>query len=925
MKWCNQNKKSSKYIYIWGDTMRKLTSLMLPLSAIALAVSAGSAVAADGANTDMEEVVITGLRGKPRSAGDSAVPIDTFSAEQISSISHTDTVDILQTLVPSFNVGREPISDGASFIRPIELRGLPSHHTLVLVNGKRRHRASLVGIGGAGTQGPDIATIPSTAINSIEVLRDGASSQYGSDAIAGVINFNLKENRSGFDLSMSTGEFFEGDGAGYTVAANVGLPLGENGFLSISAEVDDQDFTERGHQYCENWFCVDPNGDRLANTSAIDQGFTAGVPSAGADPFLAGLQAAYPAGVAAASLAGTNVQPWGQPNTSSTRLFYNAGIDLSDSMEVYSFGSYSSSEGDGGFFYRYPFNGVTETVRSADGAQYNPLQIFPGGFTPRFMGEIEDSSFAAGIRGQNGNGFSYDVSARIGSNEIEYTLSNTINPSYGSDTPTSFKPGTLVNEEVQFQLDLANEMEIGTDSPLIVAYGLSYLDETYDVQQSPQLASYGAGPHSLSDPYGFCSNEADFSMRTPTAAAGGGAFTSSIGGQTSVAGAAVAGLDCTNSSDPAYKVVGVGSNGFPGYSPAFSEEYTRDSYALYADLSTDITEDLFAQFAIRYEDYSDFGSEVVGKIAGRYRLSDTMAIRGSYGTGFRAPTPGQQGTTNVSTRLPNGFPVATGLFPASGPIAQALGATPLAPETSSSFTVGLTADLGELTMTIDLYSIDIDDRFSAISTLDVSSDPTAGADYQNFLALQNAGVSGAETIGGVFYFTNAFDSNTTGVDVVASYPLEWGNGQETALSLAFNYNKSSLESDASAFLNEEDRFDFENQDPTIRWNLTANHNVGDLSLMARARYYGESDNSNSSGNLVVQTFDPTLFVDLEASYRFMDNWLVSVGGRNIFDTFPDETDKVASNNDFCCGRDFASSGIVPWQGGYYYGRVALSF
>ena len=907
--------------------MRKITSLVLPpLSAIALAVSGGSVVAAEGANdAEMEEVVITGFRGKPRSSMDSAVPIDTFSAEQIGSVSHADTVDILQTLVPSFNVGRQPISDGASFIRPMELRGLPSHHTLVLVNGKRRHRASLVSIGGAGTQGPDVATIPSTAVNSIEVLRDGASSQYGSDAIAGVINFNLKENSSGYDFSVRSGGFYEGDGFGYTASGNVGLPLGDNGFLSISAEVDDQEFTERADQYCENWFCADPSGPRLSNTSAIDQGFTNGVPSDPTNAFLSALQTAYPGGLAAASVEGETVQPWGQPNTESVRMFYNAGIDLSDNARIYSFGSYSSSEGDGSFFYRYPFNGTTETLRQADGSLYNPLQIFPGGFTPRFRGEVEDTSFAAGIKGENNDGFTYDVSARFGSNEIEYTLFNTVNPSYGPDTPTSFKPGTLLNEEVQFQVDLSNEIDMGTESAMVVAYGFSYLDESYDVQQSPQLASYDAGPHSLADPYGFCTTEADFAARTPTAVAGGGAFTSSIGGQASVAGAAVAGLDCTNASDPAYKVVGVGSNGFPGYSPAFSEEYTRDSFAVYADLSGDITENLFAQFAIRYEDYSDFGSEVVGKVAGSYRLSDTVALRGSYGTGFRAPTPGQQGTTNVSTRLPNGFPVATGLFPASGPIAAALGATPLSAETSSSFTFGVTADVGDITLTMDFYSIDIDDRFSAISTLDVSTDPTSGAAFENFQKLDAAGVVGANSIGGVFYFTNAFDSNTRGVDIVASYPFEWSNGQETQLALALNVNSSSLESDASAFLNEEDRFDFENEDPSVRWNLTANHNVGDLSIMARARYYGESDNSNSSGNLVVQTFESTVFMDLEATYRFMDNWMISVGGRNIFDAYPDRTDKVASNNDQCCGRQYVSGGIVPWQGGYYYSRLALSF
>ncbi|MGY8795026.1 MAG: TonB-dependent receptor plug domain-containing protein, partial [Woeseiales bacterium] len=278
--------------------MRNFTRYLLPISAIALAFPVLSTdVMAQGADDEIEEIVVSGLRGKPRSAIDSAVPIDTFDAQSIEAVSHTDTQDILQTLVPSYNVGRQPISDGSTFIRPATLRGLPSHHTLVLVNGKRRHRASLVGIGGAGQQGPDVATIPSTAIKSIEVLRDGASAQYGSDAIAGVINFNLKDNNEGFTLSAGTGQYFEGDGDQFTIAANVGLPLGENGFISISAEIDEASMTQRDTQYCDNWFCADPNGPAFGNTSDLRQGFVLGVPSAGVDAYTAGLQTAYPAGV----------------------------------------------------------------------------------------------------------------------------------------------------------------------------------------------------------------------------------------------------------------------------------------------------------------------------------------------------------------------------------------------------------------------------------------------------------------------------------------------------------------------------------------------------------------------------------------------------------------------------------------------------
>lgn len=913
--------------------MRKITSFLLPLSVAALAMPALSTQAqAQGAQDEaIEEIITTGLRGKPRSAVDSAVPIDTFDASSIEAVAHTDTQDILQTLVPSYNVSRQPISDGASFIRPAELRGLPSHHTLVLINGKRRHRAALVSIGGSGTQGPDVATIPSTAIQSIEVLRDGASSQYGSDAIAGVINFNLRDNTEGVTLVADTGSYFEGDGDSYTVSGNVGLPLGENGFFSLSGEVTEQDFNERAEPYCEGWFCTNPANPIFGTTPQVRQDFVNGVASnpGTTDPLLAyqnGLQTAFPAGLPFASVEGENVMPWGQPNNEAARVFANAGIELNNGSEIYGWANYSASKGDGSFFYRYPGNGTIEYLREADGSFYSPLEKFPGGFTPRFEGEVTDIGGVLGYRGATDGGFSYDVSARMGSNEIDYRLFNTVNPSYGTDSPTDFQPGTLTNDEMQFQIDLANEIDIGTASDLVIAYGFSFLDEEYDVGQSSDVASYGSGPHALQDPFGFCTTEADFALRTPTTVAGGGAFTQSIGGQTAVAGNTIAGLDCTDSSDPVYQVVGVGSNGFPGYSPEFSDKYTRDSFAVYGDISTDVNDALFLQAAIRYEDYSDFGDELVGKVAGRVLLSDNFAIRGSWGTGFRAPTPGQQGTTNVSTRLPNGFPVATGLFPPSGPVAGALGAIPLRPETSTSYTLGFTADIEELTLTVDFYQIDIDDRFNAISVRDVSTDPTSGDAYQNFLALQAAGVAGANSIGGVNYFQNAFDSKTKGLDVVASYPVEWNNGQTTDLAFAMNWNKSSLQSDASAFLNAEEQFDFENADPNFRWNLTATHAINDVTIMGRVRYFGESVNSdNTSPYLAQQIFSSTTYFDLEANWQVNDMWRLSLGARNLFDEFPDKLDRVASDNDQCCGRTYSSGSFAPWMGGYYFGKVQVSF
>ena len=209
------------------------------------------------------------------------------------------------------------------------------------------------------------------------------------------------------------------------------------------------------------------------------------------------------------------------------------------------------------------------------------------------------------------------------------------------------------------------------------------------------------------------------------------------------------------------------------------------------------------------------------------------------------------------------------------------------------------------------------------------SSASYGDAYDNYLALANAGVVGAESIGGVFYFTNAFDSETTGLDIVASYPVEWDNGQTTDLQLAYNWNRSKLASDASDFLNEEEQFDFENVDPNIRWNLTANHSIGDVNIIGRVRYFGESANSDRNSSflpaLFVQYFDPTTFFDLEANWQINDNWRVAVGGRNLFDEYPDKVDRIASDNDNCCGRTYVSGSIVPWQGGYYYGRVNVSF
>ena len=869
-----------------------LAKRILPAAiTLGLLAPVGFAPAVHGQEADtgtLEEIIITGSRGRPRTVGDSPVPVDVFTAEDLEAVSYTDTNDILRTLVPSFNLARQPISDGATFIRPASLRGLPTDKTLVLVNSKRRHRSALVSIGGSGTQNPDIATIPAAAIGSVEVLRDGASAQYGSDAIAGVINFILKDNRDGGSLSIDTGEYSEGDGKKTTITGNIGLPLGDDGFVRVSGEFYEADATSRGVQYCGSWFCVDPS-DAGYNSSAWYTQYTE-------DP-------TYQAGVPNANVGyGNVVQPWGEPDASAASIFVNAGYQIDDDTEAYAFGNYRKSESDGSFFYRYPRNGTIEQLREADGGIYDPLEKYPGGFTPRFEGDVEDFSIVGGMRGSLDNGLNYDISGRRGESEISYTLGNTINPSMGRASPKSFHPGDLINEETQFQADFNIELDSDMDTagPLLFAFGASFLDEKYEVVEG-EVDSYLAGPHAVKDPFGFCSGS------TPTAK-GAGVIAS---GST---------LDCANSSDPVYRVVGVGSNGFPGYSPQFSDVYQRSSVAVYGDLSADVTDALFLQGAIRYEDYEDFDEEVTAKIAAHLDLNDNWALRGSFGTGFRAPTPGQQGTTNVSTRLPNGFPVATGLFPPAGPVAAALGAIPLVPEKSTNMTFGIVGSYGDLDVTVDFYQIDIEDRTQAVSTRDVSTDPTSGDAYQNYLKLAAAGVPGANTIGGVLYFTNGFDTSTQGMDIVATYPLT----DVTNIVAAINYTDTEFDSSTEQvgqFLNVESQFDFENFLSDWRGVYTITHDINDLRLLARASYYGEFENSNRNPWPNIQKYDGAWFIDVEASYQLNDMFTITVGGRNVNDEYP-EKDAIS---DYCCGRVYGSSSYMDWQGAYYYGRVTARF
>ncbi len=871
----------------------------------ALSFTIGYSAAAHAADTPVDpaaettselETLIVTARGKPRTVLDSAVPVDSFSEADLKSAAFTDTNDILKTLVPSYTLAREPISDGATFIRPASLRGLPTDKTLFMVNSKRRHRSALVSIGGTGAQAPDAATIPASALKNVVVTRDGAGAQYGSDAIAGVIDFQLKDSPSGGSLTAQYGQFFLGDGEDVMITGNLGLPLGDSGFVNGTFEYTSQNQVHRGKQYCNK-----------------------GIPNQSAG-FCVSDYAATPAGQAVGygDLITDYVQKWGQPDAEALRGVINAGYDITDNVSIYAFANYSKSSAVEYFNYRPPVsNAVNDTpVRLANGSTFQFNSIFPAGFTPMFGGDITDYSLTGGIKGKFANGLQYDFSGRYGDDKLSYTLWDTVNPSMGPASPKSFYVGSLISTESAANADFAYDWTVaGLHTPITFNFGAEYRKEGYEIEAG-DVPSYVAGTWATPDPFGFCN------ATTHTATATGAALP------------ATAGLNCANyltssadgfaGQDPVYAALAVGSNGAPGSPPDYSGELTRDSYAGYLEGSANVTEAWFFDVAVRGEKFSDFGSTWNGKVASQYQLTDSFGVRGSVGSGFRAPTPGQLFTTNVSTRVENGAIIASGLFPATNPVAQFMGAKELKPEKSFNIAAGFTATLFDgLSLTVDAYSIKIEDQFYATSAIAVNSTIRAG--------LIAANVPGADTIGQVQFFQNAFDSTTTGVDVVATYKVNWDNGQTTSFTASGNVNKFKIDKvntpAATAavkytFFDAEGVHDFENAQPRWRSVLSASHEIGKFKAVGRATIWGPYKNMFSVGNPVVQKWDPEVFFDTEFSYQATDTYSIAIGARNLFSNYPDpdKTGESATN-----GRLYRSDSLVDWQGGFWYAKVSATF
>lgn len=931
--------------------------LPLMLSAVALSIVSMSPVAnAQGADESIEEIITTGTRRAERTASDSVVPIDVISGEEFENMGTPDLDDMLRTALPSYNVQRHSIDDAATLVRPATMRGLPPDNNLVLVNGKRRHRAGVIAeLGGslaAGSQGPDLASIPALAIKQVEVLRDGAAAQYGSDAIAGVMNFVLRDASEGFTAEARFGEFFEGDGTLGHFAANAGFLLGDDGFANVTFQWKEQDPTIRSTQRTDA-------ATLIASGSAEQQ----------------------------ANIVQPFAQIWGAPEfKDDVNLFINSGIQLSGSQELYAFGNVGRRETEGGFFFRNPnsrsgvftFDGADDVTYRAivdtnlqqgdenvisncpalvspgsggDGALLDPAavaadaaaraalpancfvanQLLPGGYTPRFGGELTDASIVGGIRGEFNSGLLYDFSAGFGRNDVDFFLNNTWNPSLGPDgivngaLQRDFAIGSNEQSEINLNADFVMPIAVSAfASDLNFAFGAEYRQETFKTIVGEEN-SWAPGRFAFQS--------------------GGG--TNCYGDPNSPGNCA---LDLNGNPIPLADL-SIGAHGFAGFSPAQAGEWSRANYAVYADLEADITERFTLGAAVRFEDFQDFGDTTNGKIAARFAFTDTFSIRGSASTGFRAPTPGQSNVTKVSTTTIDGELQQRGQIPPTNPIAIALGAAPLDAEDAVNYTFGAVWDITDtFNLSLDFYQIELDDRISQTGTLVISdfnaNDPqftgvncpdTKAANGNLAQCLQETGVPGAADLNSVSFFTNDFETTTTGVDLVATWALDFGGAGTGDLTAAWNYTETEVD-DAGSEVSRDRVVDLENFNPQHRGIFTYQHFIGDFRFLARASYYDDwitgDDSSDTPADPTQFTIDCTIgadkcydsewLFDVEAAYTFNDQWSFIVGAQNVFDeNGPIDQDNldgtIGSGNTFEQGTPFGQ------DGGFWYVRLRADF
>jgi iron complex outermembrane recepter protein len=878
-------------------------------------------VSLQAATQTLSEVAVVGSRAATaRTNIETAAPVDVITTKDLKGFSQVDVGQILNYVAPSFNSNRQTVADGTDHIDPASLRGLGPDQVLVLVNGKRRHTSALVNINGTvgrGSVGTDMNVIPVAAIERIEVLRDGAAAQYGSDAIAGVINVVLKKNYEGLSASLTAGANMTmlnymvpninggsdkhahhiTDGQVFQFDISKGLRLGKKGSMSISAQ-----YNQRGRT----------NRSGKDNAPTIYLGANAGFPAtpAGQDAtvFRKNLIAADAAYATQRGYDRQNMV-FGNSDSKNLGLFLNGTLPVATQSELYFSAGITNRTGTGFGNNRVPVSRGQQPLRG-DGTLF-----YPDGFLPGINSNINDQSLLAGFKTKLGN-WRMDLSNTFGRNGFTFGVFDSGNATLpnADNQQTTFDAGTLSFSQNTTNLDFSRMFEkAGSISGLNVAFGAEFRRDQYQITAG-ESASYSGAVKNVP-----------------------------------VAPIIVGGPPYNNGTTAA----GPGGQVFPGYQPANEIDKARTNLGLYADLEGEVANRLLIGLAGRFENYSDFGSNFSGKIAARLKLTDNLALRGSASTGFRAPSLHQRYFNNTSTQFVSGIPSNTLTVNNDNDIARkAIGVDALRPETSVNMTAGITAKLGAMSLTIDAYQIKITDRI-------VYSGAFSRA-LLGFTATDYVGINN------VNFFANAANTSTKGIDIVANGRYNVGKGK-LAVMAALNFNKNEVTSiNSTTLINSPEKNDptkspdtwfknllFDRQQrsrievwqPMDKINLSATYSIGKLDITARTVRFGsvkyihnvdteakKSDgtywntqfNRDASGAaLIDQTFAPVWITDLIVNYRFNNKLSISLGANNILDVYPDQIyidpRNAIGSTDYSSGRDASNRGRLlfqPNQGGY---------
>lgn len=836
---------------------------------------------------ELDEVVVVGSRNPNRTATDTAVPVDVIDVtELVTAGPQVNLNQILNYVAPSFTSNTQTISDGTDHIDPASLRGLGPDQVLVLINGKRRHNSSLVNVNGTfgrGSVGTDLNAIPAASIQRIEVLRDGAAAQYGSDAIAGVINIVLKKSTNELTLNVTTGANFSEnsnsqtggvDGETTNVSANYGVGLGEKGgFVNFTGDFDVREEYNRMKEWEGDIFNLYNTVERFANNDGYDlsnlldddvsdviqYGNAAGL-GLDLNATKADLQSILSGDNTTAELAARGLERTdfnmrvGQSALRGGRFFANFSLPLDDEgTELYSFAGISSRVGNSAGFYRLPSQSRT----------YTPAYM--NGFLPEINSAITDKSFSVGIKGKISD-WDVDFSNTWGKNSFLYTIGNTFNASLQSASPTTFDAGGFSFAQNTTNLDI-NKFYPDALSGVNVAFGAEYRVETYEI---------------------IAGEEASYAQYT------------AAGQQITLA-----------SQDPAKDFFGAsrpgGSQVFPGFSPKNELSRGRSSVAGYFDIEADISEAFLASFATRYEDYSDFGSTLNFKVATRIKAGDNTNVRAAFNTGFRAPSLHQLNFNSTSTIFDNfGNPQEVGTFANDSRAAQLLGIPQLKEETSRSISLGFTSKMPDanLTVTVDGYWVGIDDRVVYTGQF---KGPGTGTELDNLLSQANASAAS--------FFANAIDTESKGIDIVITHDAMLGSNAKLKSDLSGTFSKTIQVGDIKAsqvledaglvgtYFPEDSRVYLEEAVPRTKVNLSNSLTTGKFNVFLRNVWFGEvTEATTTVANQ--QVFGSKIVTDLSLGYKASESLTLTIGANNLLDVFPDRA-----------GADFGnrSSGRFDWS------------